>query len=107
MADMKEKHSGRPSFGFWFFATSALLAVVAFFLFMAAFSNSLTRGNNLGNTFASIAVLLIVAAGIFNLLALLAGVLDIRYRGRVGFWFFVNALGTGCFAYGAWVAANL
>jgi hypothetical protein len=104
---MRDKSSGGPSFGFWFFAISALLAAVAFCLFMAAFSNSLTRGNNLGNTLASIALLLIVVAGIFNLLALIVGGLDFRYQGRVGFWYVLNVIGTGCFAYGAWVAANL
>jgi len=76
-------------------------------LFMVAMSNSLTKGNNLGNQLASLSVLALIASGLANLLALAIGINEICRQGRFRFWFVLNGLGTAGLLWVLWSAFNL
>ena len=104
---MSENHPDAPQIGFRVFLASVVLALISIGLFMAAMSNSLTKGNNLGNQLASRSVLTLIASGLANLLALGIGINEICYRGRFRFWFVLNSLGTAGLLWVLWTAVNL
>jgi hypothetical protein len=104
---MSENNPDNPQIGFRVFLASVVLALTSICLFMAAMSNSLTKGNNLGNQLASLAVLTLIASGLTNVLALAIGINEIRHQGRFGFWFVLNAIGTASLIWVLWMTFNL
>lgn len=104
---MSENRPDAPQTGCRIFLASVVLALVSIGLFMAAMSNSLTKGNNLGNQLASISVLTLIASGLANVLALAIGIYEISRVGRFRFWFVSNSLGTAGLLWVLWSAFNL
>src|SRR5262245_33059604 len=72
------------------FVTAVVLSLAGAAAFMAAMSNSLTRGNNLSNQLAILGVLLLFFAGFANLTAMTIGLIATARTRRIRFWLFLS-----------------